>query len=210
MLKKAVVLLFSVILVAFSVSVVLRCAIGVGAWDAFSQTASGLLNIKVGTFSMAMNFFCVAMQMLILKEIKIALVLQVLLAIVLGVLVNFFYYELLGNWHINSYVITLMLFLLGNISCAFAVGTVTAQNVISFPLEGLCMAISKKTSKSFGLIRQMADIVTMALVIVLVLAFDGLMSIREGTVIGMIIFGPLLELYMKRVVPIMYKFKIFD
>ena len=72
------------------------------------------------------------------------------------------------------------------------------------------MAISKKTSKSFGLIRQMADILTMALVVVLVLAFNGMMSIREGTVIGMIIFGPLLELYMKYVVPFMYKFKVFD
>ncbi len=209
MIKKIVVLFISILLVSFSVSIVLKCAIGVGAWDAFSQTASGLIGIKVGTFSMFMNVTCVIAQMIIRKQIKITLILQIALAVLLGFLINFFYYELLGNWDTGSYLTTMIFFLIGNISCAFGVGTVTAQNFISFPLEGLCMEIANKLNRPFGKIRQLADIITMMGVIILVLLFNGLMTIREGTVIGMIIFGPLLELYMRYVKPFMFKIKVF-
>lgn len=209
MIKKIVVLFLSILLVSFSVSIVLKCAIGVGAWDAFSQTASGLIGIKVGTFSMFMNVTCVIAQMIIRKQIKITLILQIALAVLLGFLINFFYYELLGNWDTGSYLTTMIFFLIGNISCAFGVGTVTAQNFISFPLEGLCMEIANKLNRPFGKIRQLADIITMMGVIILVLLFNGLMTIREGTVIGMIIFGPLLELYMRYVKPFMFKIKVF-
>lgn len=209
MIKKIVVLFISILLVSFSVSIVLKCAIGVGAWDAFSQTASGLIGIKVGTFSMFMNVTCVIAQMIIRKQIKITLILQIALAVLLGFLINFFYYELLGNWDTGSYLTTMIFFLIGNISCAFGVGTVTAQNFISFPLEGLSMEIANKLNRPFGKIRQLTDIITMMGVIILVLLFNGLMTIREGTVIGMIIFGPLLELYMRYVKPFMFKIKVF-
>ncbi|MDD3924020.1 MAG: hypothetical protein PHP11_02845 [Erysipelotrichaceae bacterium] len=209
MLKKIIVLSLSILLVSFSVSIVLKCAIGVGAWDAFSQTASGIINIKVGTFSMFMNISCVVAQMLIRKEIKITLILQVFLAVSLGVLINFFYYQLFEDWQTGSYLTTMIFFLIGNVSCAFGVGTVTAQNFISFPLEGLCMEIASKLKRPFGKIRQLADIITMIGVLILVLLFDGIMTIREGTVIGMIVFGPLLDLYMTYIKPIMIKKHIF-
>ena len=209
MIKKTVVLFLSILLVSFSVSIVLKCAIGVGAWDAFSQTASGLIGIKVGTFSMFMNITCVVAQMILRKQIKITLILQIVLAVSLGVLINFFYYDLLGNWDTGSYFTTMIFFLIGNISCAFGVGTVTAQNFISFPLEGLCMEVANKLNRPFGKIRQLADIVTMGGVLILVLLFSGLMTIREGTVIGMVIFGPLLDLYMRHVKPFMFKINVF-
>ena len=209
MLKKIVVLFISILLVSFSVSIVLKCSIGVGAWDAFSQTASGLIGIKVGTFSMFMNISCVIAQIVLKKEIKITLILQIVLAISLGVLINYFYYKLLGNWNTGSYLTTLIFFLIGNVCCAFGVGTVTAQNFISFPLEGLCMEIANKLNRPFGKIRQLADIVTMFGVLIMVLLFSGLMTIREGTVIGMIIFGPLLDIYMRHIKPFMFKIHVF-
>jgi len=210
MIKKITIMLLSIILCAFSVSVVLKCAIGVGAWDAFSQTASGILKMKVGTFSMFMNISCVVGQIIIKKQFKVALAMQIVLSVCLGILINFFYYQILANMQFNSYLSTILVFLLANASCAFAVGTVTAQNIISFPLEGLCMTIAVKTGKPFGKIRQQADIITMIFVVVLVLVFDGQMTIREGTVIGMLIFGPLLDIYMRHIKPWMIKKQVFE
>jgi len=210
MIKKITVMFLSIILCAFSVSVVLKCAIGVGAWDAFSQTASGILKIKVGTFSMFMNISCVVAQIIIKKQFKIALAMQIALSVALGVLINFFYYQMLADLQFNTYLSTIMIFLLANAACAFAVGTVTAQNIISFPLEGLCMTIALKLDKPFGKIRQLADIITMFFVVILVLLFDGKMTIREGTVIGMIVFGPLLDIYMRHVKPWMIKKHVFE
>ena len=209
MVKKIAVLFLSVMLVSFSVSIIMKSAIGVGAWLAFSQTASNLIDIKVGTFSMFMNISCVSLQMILRKEIKLSLILQVFLAIVLGTLINLFYYDLLGNWTIESYFMKLVFYFIGTISVAFAIGTVTAQNFISFPLEGLCMELANKFNRPFGKIRQLVDIATITGVLVLVVLFNGLMTIREGTMIGMIIFGPLLDLYMIYVKPIMVKFRIY-
>ncbi len=209
MIKKIIVLFLSIILVSFSVSIILKSAIGVGAWLAFSQTASDLMAIKVGTFSMFMNITCVVAQIILRKEIKVTLILQVFLAVILGMLINLFYYNILGNWMISSYIMKIFFYFIGTISVAFAIGTVTAQNFISFPLEGLCMEIANKLNRPFGKIRQMVDVITIAGVLLLVVFFDGLMTIREGTVIGMIIFGPLLDLYMRYIKPIMIKFNIY-
>ncbi|MEA5026510.1 MAG: hypothetical protein VB012_02490 [Erysipelotrichaceae bacterium] len=209
MLKKVIVLLISITLCAFSVSIVLRCAIGVGAWDAFSQSASGLLSIKVGTFSMLMNIACVIGQILMRRAIKLVLLLQIALAVLLGTMVNYFYYEVFQNWQLNSYIVTVILFLIGNVLCAFAVGTVIAQGILSFPLEGICMEIALKVQKPFGRIRQLADVITIIAVLILVTVFNGMMTIREGTIVGMIIFGPLLDLYMAHIKPWMIRRRIF-
>lgn len=210
MIKRLVVLFLSVILVSFSVSIILRSAIGVGAWLAFSQTFATVIDVKVGTFSMIMNITCVLGQIMIKKEINIKLILQVFLAVILGNMINLFYYEMFENWIIDTYAMKLLLYMLATLLIAFGIGTVTAQNLINFPLEGLCMEISKKTNRPFGKIRQFVDIITIIAVLFLVLFFDGLMTIREGTIIGMVIFGPLLDLYMRFIKPLMIGWKVFD
>lgn len=210
MIKRLVVLFLSVILASFSVSIILRSAIGVGAWLAFSQTFATVIDVKVGTFSMIMNITCVLGQIMIKKEINIKLILQVFLAVILGNMINLFYYELFENWIIDTYAMKLLLYMLATLLIAFGIGTVTAQNFINFPLESLCMEISKKTNRPFGKIRQFVDIITIIAVLFLVLFFDGLMTIREGTIIGMVIFGPLLDLYMRFIKPLMIGWKVFD
>jgi uncharacterized protein len=66
--KKSLFTAFFIMIAATGVAFGLKAAVGVGAWDAFSQATSMVTGIKVGTFSMMMNLSCVLVQLVILKK----------------------------------------------------------------------------------------------------------------------------------------------
>ena len=83
-----------------------------------------------------------------------------------------------------------------------------ALDFISFPLEGACMVISKKLNKKFGMIRQLVDILSIILALALAFIFNQSITVREGTVIGMLIYGPMLDLFMKIIMPRLKKLEL--
>ena len=64
------------------------------------------------------------------------------------------------------------------------------------------MALAKKTKYHFAFIRQMVDILAIFFTLVLTFSLDVPMTAREGTVIGMLIFAPLMGFFIKRLQPI--------
>lgn len=79
---------------------------------------------------------------------------------------------------------------------------------ISFPLESCCMVIAKKTNKKFGVIRQAVDVISIVIAIGVALIFNSSITVRVGTVIGMIVFGPMLDLFMKLIMPGLRKLEL--
>lgn len=206
MIKKSIITIVGVIIVGFGVSMSLKGAIGVGAWDAFGQTISLMTGIKVGYLSIMLNISCVVAQILILrKEFKIIQILQIGLAIVLGVVINFFFYTVLSSVVINQYYISFIFAVVGIVICAFGVSMVMAINLCPLPLEGLCNAISKKINYPFGKIRQLVDVISIVVILLMAVIFKLELMVREGTVIGMLIFGPLLTIFMKKITPYLDK-----
>lgn len=69
-MKKYIMLFMIVMCTGFACALSLKAAVGVGAWDAFAQTLSSLIHIKVGTMGMILNSSCVIFQWLILTKRK--------------------------------------------------------------------------------------------------------------------------------------------
>jgi len=202
---------FSILLVSFGASLAMKSAIGVGAWDSVSQTVSLITGIKVGTFSMILNSSCVAVQWLLLgKKFKIKRLLQVGVAILLGMGVNWVYYNLMGSIAFGSYPIQLMSFVVGMLIISFGVAMILTINYTAFPLEALCLVISDRTGWNFGKLRQGVDFGSIVVSLSLTLLFSSIFTVREGTVIGMLIFGPSLEYFMKRMKPSLQKIGMAD
>lgn len=202
---------FSILLVSFGASLAMKSAIGVGAWDSVSQTVSLITGIKVGTFSMILNSSCVAGQWLLLgKKFKIKRLLQVGVAILLGMGVNWVYYNLMGSIAFGSYPIQLMSFVVGMLIISFGVAMILTINYTAFPLEALCLVISDRTGWNFGKLRQGVDFGSIVVSLSLTLLFSSIFTVREGTVIGMLIFGPSLEYFMKRMKPSLQKIGMAD
>jgi len=79
------------------------------------------------------------------------------------------------------------------------------MNFISFPLEGACLVISDRFKLNFGKVRQGADILSIIIALVVAISFKDTITVREGTVIGMLLFGPLLDRIMRFVKPRLVK-----
>lgn len=180
------------------VALALKVDVGVDAWAAFSQSMAQLCNIQVGTMEMLLNCLCVFLQILILrKHFKWIQCLQIPLSIVIGYVINFVYYDIL-IFDFSHYYIRLLIIVLFYILSAFIVAGILLIDEITYPLEGVCMALESKTHFSFSKIRQSVDFLCIIMSLCISFIFQLPFSIREGTIIGMLIFGPTIDIAMKK------------
>lgn len=210
-IKRILAVIFSVTMVSVGCALTLKAAIGVGAWDALSQTGSEIFSIPVGTVGMICNFICIAIQIILLKNnFKKIQLLQIPLSILLGTIINFVLYDVFSSFVVDTYIMQIGLLILGYIVCAFFVGAVMVLDLVTFALESACMAVSNITGKKFHVLRQTVDVVCVIVVFILAFSLDVPLAIREGTIIGMLIFGPLMGIFMKILKPIFKKLDLLE
>lgn len=195
--------------VAFAISLMLKASVGVGAFDAMTQSLSILSGIKIGTLSMVVNLICVAGQFIILKkDFGFNRFLQIPLSILIGMLVNYFYYTLFSSLSFDSYLVSLIVFCAALVLSTFSVSVVMVLDLVTFPIESVCLALTKVTPLQFSTLRQGVDILCVVISLALTFAFGLSSPVREGTIIGMIIFGPLAGYFMAKVHPVLMKNEI--
>ena len=197
-IKKIIYFIILIVGISFGTTLTMKANIGVEAWDALAQSGSAITNIPVGTVLMILNITCVLIQWIILKkDFKFKHMLQIPLSVFIGYLVNYFYYDLFGNLIVNNYFIKVLILILGYLVNAFVVAGIMMLDVVTFALEGACKVISDKYQLSFPKFRQFIDVLSVASVIVLSMMFHIDLYVREGTVIGMLIFGPMIGFFTK-------------
>ena len=208
-INRIIMVAIAMIITAIGASLGIKIAIGVGAWDALSQSISMVLGLKVGTFSMILNISCVLVQIFILKDVfRFNHLAQIGVSILLGTVVNFMIYKVLAEIAIDNYFISISLFILSVVMCALGIAMITAINLISFPLESCCMVLAKKINKNFGSIRQGVDIIAIVISLIITFIFKNSMTVREGTIIAMLIFGPMLDIFVKLMSPSLRKLSL--
>jgi len=210
-LRRIALLLVLMTFVGIGASITLKIAIGVAAWDAMAQSVAFMTGIKVGTIGMLFNSSCVLGQILLLKKnFKWIQLLQIPVNIVLGAIINFFLYDVLGPLTIDSYIVKLLLLLAAQVLIALAVSAVMVLDMVTFALEGFCMAISKVTNRDFSKIRQGADVLSILVALILTFGFSLPLTLREGAIIGMLIFAPLMGFFMKKLRPLFKKWNLLE
>lgn len=201
-LRSYIMLFILLLFASIGIALTIKVSIGLGAFDAINQTFSYLLNVKVGRIMAFIQILFVIIQLLILKkEANVSIILQIPMSIILGELINFFYYFIFGKLIFNSYLLRLSLYVFGMVWIAFFMSGIMILNLISVPIESLPMVISIKIDRPYGQIRQYFDFIFIIASLLITYIFSLPLTIREGTIIGALIFGPLLGLFM----PIMEK-----
>jgi len=210
-IKKIILCILMITAVSFGVSLTLKAAVGVGAWDALVQLGSETMGLPVGTVGIILNFTCILIQLIILKkEFKIKHALQIIVTIFLGNMINFFYYDVLGNIEISQYYIQLAVLLFGYVLNAFAIATIMLLDVVTFSLEGACNAVANKWGKNFPTLRLGVDALCIVITVGAFLIFKAPLAVREGTIIGMLLFGPTMGMFMKHLKPIYQKLGLIE
>lgn len=210
-MKRVAVCLLMLIMVSFGVALTLKAAIGVGAWDALSQTLSNLTGIKVGTVGMLMNFTCVAVELLILRRnFRLSHGMQLVISAVIGFGVNFFYYDVLGKVELNSYVSRVIVLVIAYCINSFTGACLILLNMGTFAIEGACKVFGDKIGKPFHILRQGVDVICIVLCVIMTLIFGTTLTVREGTIIGTVIYGPMMGIFTRLMKPVFRSFGLID
>ena len=137
-----------------------------------------------------------AFILLLKKAFKPLQLLQFGMAFLLGSLVNFFYYDVLSQLAVPAYSLSIVFLLIGNGINAAAVALILSLNIVTFPVGGLVLAVSQVTNSAYGKCRQGLDGICILIILILVFGFHGEMTLREGTIVSMLMFGPLVDRFM--------------
>lgn len=193
-------------IMALAISLMLKASVGVGAFDAFTQSVSLLSGIRIGTIAMGVNLLCVLGQLVILKrEFGFNRLLQIPMSVLVGMLVNYFYYDLLEMVQFDYYLVALIVFFMSLVTVAFSVSIVMSLDLITPPIESFCMALTKHVPLKFSTLRQLVDILCIVISLGITVMFGYTLPVREGTVLGMLIFAPLLGFFIERAQPLLRK-----
>jgi len=197
--------------VALAITFMLKASVGVGAFDAATQSLSTLSGIRIGTIAMVLNLSFVIGQLIILKKgFGFSRFLQIPLSILIGMLVNFFYYNLFASVQLNNYAAAMLVYILALVLASFSVSMVMTLNLVTFPIESFCLTLTKKVPLKFAAIRQIADILFIVVSVALTFMFSLAPAVREGTVIGMLLFSPLMGFFISKVHPVLSKSGIIE
>lgn len=186
-------------LAAFSQTLALKANIGVTpCWDSLAMNVSEITGIKVGTFTMAMGVLMVLLQWSLLrKKFHPMRFLQIPGVILYGAVMNLFYYRIM-DFEIRHYTTRFILVLLSVVGMAFFLGINTCLNVIPTPTEAAVYVLAEQTGYKFGNLRWAVDGGCVAASLSLSFLFGLSIKIREGTVIGMLLLGPLMGWFLIR------------
>jgi len=194
---KIVILIFCFVVCAAAQMLCLKAAIGVTpVWDAITSNLSEITGIKVGYFASALNIITILAWFILLgKDFKPIRLLSIIVAFGLGPLQNLFYYDIY-TFEFTTYAARLVFLILGNLALAIAAGFITHIDLVSFPLESLCYTLERKHHVNLKITRTLLDVICILVSVALSLIFHVSFKVREGTIISMLLVGPVIGFTM--------------
>ena len=198
--KKIASTILGILLIYGSVAFALKAGIGVLPVDAAITSIATLIGMKVGTFSMLFHgsFFLgqIAMEK---KNFRKTEFLQVLYVVFGGSVLNFFLYTILKNVSFSFYPLRLIVCVLSFAVSSFGCTMVLETHLMRTPMEGCIQMIADRIGTTMGKLRQKIDIVLVIVSVLISLLFGVEWTLREGTIIAALIFGPMFDFWKKTV-----------
>ncbi len=198
MLKRGMIYLTGFVLIAIAVSLHYKHNLGSAPFDAFTMNLASLSNIKVGYISIICNLSFVVLYFIRNKNKDIFISLAVVFS--LGLLVNFFTYNVF-NFYYDNIVIRFLLFVLATNICALGVAFILYTKLSMMPFE--CFVNFINSLKPFKKYQMSRVRVVIESSFGLVAMFIGLLFLKGFAAVGIatifLMFGqaPLITLYLK-------------
>ncbi len=210
-MRKFIILIAALLLAAFGIGLQIQAAIGLAPFDAFNQSVAYASGLRVGDIVSIAQVLFVGLQVLILKkDATWKLFLQVFVGALLGQAINLVLFTVLSGLVVEGYFMRLVLLIIGSFWSPFFIGMIMVLDLVTMPVESFAMVVSRKTNKIFGQIRQYIDIVFLVLAVIITLISNESFTIREGTIVSALSFGPLLNIYMPIIEKYFIKWNIID
>lgn len=200
MIKKIVRTILGILLVYGAVAFAIKAAIGVLPVDAAITSIATLIGMKVGTFSMLFHgSFFVGQIIMEGKNFRKTEFLQLLYITLGGSVLNFFLYIVLRDVTFSFYPLRLIVCVLSFVVSSFGCTLVLETHLMRTPMEGCIQMIADRIGTTMGKLRQKIDVVLVIVSVLISLVFGVEWTLREGTIIAALIFGPLFDFWKKTV-----------
>ncbi len=194
-------LLTGIFVIAFGVALSIRSNLGTTPISSVPYVYNIVFPaVTVGTFTILLNLLFVVLQIVLLrKNFKPYLLLQVPVVFIFGWFIDFSLY-LLGGAVPGNYLVQWVFCIVSCVIIAFGVFLQVKANVVMLPGDGLVIALADTLRKEFGLVKILFDsfLVLSALIAILLLN-NGLHGVREGTVASALLVGFIVQFYQKHI-----------
>ncbi len=199
MLKKILITLAGIFLIYGSVGVAVKCGLGVLPVDAAITTLAGIFHIKVGTMAIFFHGSFLAGQIILEKrDFRKIEFLQIINITFGGTVLNFFLYTLLKNFTVTHYLLKLVFSITAFLAGAFGCTLVLETHFVRTSMEGFIQLVAERMGITMGTLRRRVDIFLVIITIILILITKSGWTLREGTIIASLIFGPAMDFFKNK------------
>ena len=185
-------------ILAFAVSISKMSGLGVSPVSSVGNSISIASGLDLG-LTTAIVFCCyVLVEIAILrKDFPVFQILQVQCAILFGYFVSFTG-SLISGWMPQSYIERLLMVILSTVMVAMGFKLYLHANIVPQAGDGLVNVIVQKSGKKQSTIKNLFDICSVLVAIIVSLIFTGkIQGVREGTVIAALGVGRVLAVLNK-------------
>lgn len=197
-IKRYTLFVFCLFFIGLGIAFTKHAELGVSTVSAVANVLSMKFDIfSFGIWLFITNMFFLLGQIVILRrDFQFIQLLQIPLSLLFGKFTDFgmFFISMLPN---DTYVIKLLLVIIGVVVLGFGIALGVIANVIQNSAEAFVKAISDVTKKDFSNVKIVFDIIWVAIAIVLsMILFNGkIVGVREGTVISAIFVGLVVKFF---------------
>ena len=198
-IKSLVVLFVGISLMSIGIALAKLAQLGTSPISSIPNVMSYITPLSIGNLTMIFMVLMIFLQMVILREVNLPIILQIVPGLAFGGLIDVFV-DVFTNLGLPAlmghYLEQLAFTLLGMVVLSLGVFFEVNSRSILMPGEGLVVALTLRTKKPFGKLKMYTDFTMVAVALVIsLLYFQGLVGIREGTIIAALFTGRLVTLY---------------
>lgn len=198
-IKSLVVLFVGISLMSIGIALAKLAQLGTSPISSIPNVMSYITPLSIGNLTMIFMVLMIFLQMVILREVNLPIILQIVPGLAFGGLIDVFV-DVFTNLGLPAlmghYLEQLAFTLLGMVVLSLGVFFEVNSRSILMPGEGLVVALTLRTKKPFGKLKMYTDLTMVAVALVIsLLHFQGLVGIREGTIIAALFTGRLVTLY---------------
>lgn len=197
--KRFMIYILGLLILSFGIALSIRTGLGVAPVSSIPYTLSKITGVSVGLTTTAFYWFCVLLQLFILKkDFKVRHLLQLIFAYAFGLFTDMSLF-FTRNLVIDLYPVRLLFLALSLILIALGVFTVVLTDFVLNAPDGLVKTISERWNIKFSRVKSTFDILCVVTSVILSLSFtSGISGLREGTIISALSIGGLIGFISKR------------
>lgn len=200
MFKRVIYYFLGLFILALGVVINTRTMLGTAALNTIPYVVSLNTPLSMGTVIIFLYTLFVIIECIILRKLDIKIILQLLVSIVFGKIVDFINTYIITCNASNIYIGLIMLAIAINL-VAIGMTIVIKQDLANNPPDGIVKVISDSYNISFGKVKLGFDIVIVILALICSLLLTGsIISIGLGTILSAMFTGYFCGFYRKLII----------